>query len=618
MKRVVLLTGVALAVSSSLAWASPESLLPPGFDNPTPTPTPTPKPATPAPPPRRSATPVPAERPGAAPASQAASQNPASQPGASGGADGDALAKLPSLAEIEDMETDEVNELFGLKPKFDVPPAARRAVEQVGVISAEEGGFPAGSLAKQPASLIRAALKGTQGPLVSRWGHILLRRALASRMDAPEGMNPVEFAALRAALLNRMGEGQVARTLVQDVDSANYNLALADAAFDAYLQTGDLIGMCPVARLKDDLRSDPQWEMTRSICAAFAGNTRSSERQLNRALAQGLAPRVDVLLAQRFAGAAGEGRRAVNIEWDDVNEMTPWRFALSAALGVDMPESLLDDAGPYYQRSAVLIPALPLAMRAEAADRAGMDGILSSAAMVDLYSQLHASAENDGALSEDTNRLRNAYVATGPAERLAAMRELWGNGTPDYGKLVLTAYAAARLPVDEDLADDPADLIASMLAAGLDRNAMRWGGTVSEGSEAWGLLAVAQPERSGTVSSGAVDSFIDEDSSAGQRKSRFLVAGLAGLGRLDNDDMAGFGENLGIDFNRESPWSRTITQAADYRNAALVAILAGLGMQGDGWDKMTARQLYLIVRSLDKAGLNAEARMIAAEAVARG
>jgi len=41
-------------------------------------------------------------------------------------------------------------------------------------------------------------------------------------------------------------------------------------------------------------------------------------------------------------------------------------------------------------------------------------------------------------------------------------------------------------------------------------------------------------------------------------------------------------------------------------------------MQGDKWEMMTARQLYYIVRSLDRVGLSAEARMIAAEAVARG
>ena len=172
--------------------------------------------------------------------------------------------------------------------------------------------------------------------------------------------------------------------------------------------------------------------------------------------------------------------------------------------------------------------------------------------------------------------------------------------------------------MSEELADDAAPLIASMLTAGLDRNAMRWADVVEAGSEGWALLAVARPGRQAGVSSGAVDSFLDEDASQDQRKSRFLVAGLAGLGRLDSGDVNSFSRRLGINLERETKWSQAIDRAGEYRNPALVALLAGLGMQGSGWDKMTARHLFHIVRALDRAGLNAEARMIAAEAVARG
>jgi hypothetical protein len=46
-------------------------------------------------------------------------------------------------------------------------------------------------------------------------------------------------------------------------------------------------------------------------------------------------------------------------------------------------------------------------------------------------------------------------------------------------------------------------------------------------------------------------------------------------------------------------------------------MLAGLGMQGDGWGRMTPRYLYHIISALNRVGLSGEARMIAAEAVAR-
>jgi len=262
------------------------------------------------------------------------------------------------------------------------------------------------------------------------------------------------------------------------------------------------------------------------------------------------------------------------------------------------------------------MPAVPLPERVAAADRAAARGILSSAAMVDLYSQLWAE-EIAGAERDRAVTLREAYVAQDPAARLAAMRELWGDGA-DYGRQVLTAYAAARLPVSDDLMADAPRIIGSMLAAGLDRNALRWGAEVPEGSEAWALLALAQPQRRAQVSPGAVQDFIADDASADQRKSRFLVAGLAGLGRLDMGSANSLSGQLGVNLNRESAWSQRIDRAAELRNPTLVALLAGLGMQGSGWDKMTARHLFHIVRGLRQVGLEAEARMIAAEAVARG
>lgn len=611
MRRGVLLAGVALALSSAMALAAPESLLPDSFANPAPTPAPAPRPA-----------PAPAAAPAPTTAPAAPGSTPVIQPipGVTGGPAAEAPTvalppNLPSLEQLEAMDPDEFNELFGLKPKFDIPPGARRAVRQVGVIDASEGGFDSGLLDDQPAALVRAALAANRGPMVSRWGHILLRRALASRLDAPRGMDPVTFVALRASLLNRMGEASAARSLVQDVDSANYDTALATAAFDAYMMTGDVLGICPVAQLKSTLRDDGEWEMARSICTAYAGDGRQADRELDRALFRGLAPRVDVLLAQRFAGAAGEGRRAVNVEWNDVEELTPWRFALARALGVELPEGLRADGGLRFDIGDVLIPAVPLPERLAAADRVAAQGIISSAAMVDLYSQLWAEGIT-GDARDRAGSLREAYVARDPAARLAALHELWGSGD-NYGRQVLTAYAAARLPVSDALADDAPRIVGSMLAAGLDRNAMRWGSVVPEGSEAWALLALAQPDRNASASRGAVDAFIDDDGSAEQRKSRFLVAGLAGLGRLDMgaaNDLAG---DLDVDLDRASPWSRKIDRAAELNNPALVALLVGIGMQGDGWDKMTARHLFHIVRALDRVGLNAEARMIAAEAVAR-
>ena len=575
-------------------------------------------PVAPAPAPAPTAAPAPAET--AAPAGESASDgaDADSEAGSSSSSDS---RRLPTLEELEALDTDELDELFGLKPTYDIPSAQRRATTRVGILAEDEGGLPATSLARQPQSIVRAALTGTQGRLVSRWGHIALRRALASRLAAPEGMSGVEFAGLRAQLLNRMGEFGVVRAIAQDVDVDVWNARLSNAAIDAYIATGDIVGACPLTMLRAGYRDDVEWQMLRAICSAYAGEAARARNNLLRLRDRQSGEDgnvIDVLLAQRFAGAAGLGNSAVTIEWDDVDELTPWRYGLAAALGIDIPDRLIDGAGPYYQRVSASLPALPLSQRLEGARRAAREGIFSSAALIDVYAQGYAATGNEGSLGTDAALLRAAYVDPDPAARVTAIRTLWGDAeTIPYDRQVLTAYAAARIPANDGFAADAGPLIASMLTAGLDRDAARWREIVDEGDAGWGLLAVGLPGNSGQVSSGAIDSYRDNDQTTGTRRTRMLVAGLAGLGRISDGTRNAWNRDLDLELGRETRWSALIDRAGEVRNAALVTMLMGVGMQGDDWSRMTPRHLYHIVSALRRSGMEAEARMIAAEALAR-
>lgn len=619
MKRWQFLAGAALAVSSvwALAQEAPESLLPPGFDRPAPK----------AAPPRN---PAPAAAP--APAAGGGSTGGASRPVVQAVPAGDEPrasaadarlpegVKLPSIEELEKMTPDEFDRAMGLTPKFDMPAGARRSMERVGILAEGEGGLPALSLGRQNASLVKAALAGNKGVLVSRWGHILLRRALASRLAAPAGMNPADFAALRAALLVRMGEGEAARSLVQDVDGNNYTPDLTQAAFDAYVATADITGLCPIMALQGFNRTEPQWEQSRAICNAFRGSGEQALAQLDKYLGGDKHADIDVLLAQKYAGAATKARRAVTIEWDDVAEMTPWRYALTIAVGLKPPASLMKNAAPRFDYTAATAPMLGLTDRAAAADRAAGVGILSSVSMVDLYSQIYADEDSPAEWATRSSDLRDAYVAADAAARMAAIRKLWdGVSEPDqrYSRQVLTAFAAARMPAGSDMAADAPELITSMLTAGLDRNALRWAPHVDNGSLAWALLVLAAPDRSSPVPLDALEKFNDNDESEAARKSAFLLAALAGLNRISPETRASFASKLNVNLDRQTRWTAMIAKSGDVNNAALVALLAGLGMQGTSWKKMTPLYLYHIVHALKQVGLEAEARMIAAEAVAR-
>jgi hypothetical protein len=472
---------------------------------------------------------------------------------------------------------------------------------------------------------VRATLAGNGGQMVSRWGHILLRRALLSRFDAPAGMDPGEFVALRAALLLRMGEGDGARALVQDVDPDAYGPALIDTALDAYVATADLTGFCPVQAKWPAVRKDGGWQVMKAICASFTGNAGAGMAQLDHLTYVGAMPRVDMLLAQKYAGAAGVagkgGRRAVKIEWDGVDDLTPWRYALTVATGLTPPDALMKDMGGRFDTTTALAPMVGLGLRADASDRTGGIGVMSSAAMVDLYSQIYSDDGIKGGAADRALLLRDAYVGDSPATRVDAIRKLWdgtGDDTAHYARLVLTAYAAARLPVGSATGSDAGNLVAAMLAAGLDANAMRWQESVEAGSLGWALLALASPRSGATIDSGALDTFRGNDKSDKSHRTALLIAGLAGLGRIGESDRRTAAERVGAQFDGATRWTRAIDQAAALDNPALVALLAGLGMQGTGWDKMTPRYLYHIVAALNRVGMTGEARMIAAEAVARG
>src|SRR3546814_9094839 len=102
--------------------------------------------------------------------------------------------------------------------------------------------------------------------------------------------------------------------------------------------------------------------------------------------------------------------------------------------------------------------------------------------------------------------------------------------------------AAGRLPVTAEVGENIAPLIGSMLAAVLDLNAVALRNIPdqiagSAGQDAWAMLALASPQPGVEIDTGRISGYKDEDASANFVKTRMLVAGLAGLGRLSDADV---------------------------------------------------------------------------------
>ncbi|WP_108810838.1 hypothetical protein [Sphingorhabdus sp. Alg231-15] len=605
------IAGLALSLPV-LGQSSPESLLPPGFGDPAPAPTPTP---TPAP----QATPAPGPTPAPTTSRPPSSPSGESTTNASGSVPGVPLTPPSSILDLnEDSDLAELDD--ALQPQYYLAPGARRSMVQIGVLTEQSGGLGPDAFGEEGGQHLTNLIKNLNGPIISRWASILLRRALLSKVDSPANVNPADWTAERAWRLLLMGEADAARALVLKVDGGNFSPRLYTVAMQAHLATADPAGICPYVQSGSRVSDAPTWTMFGPICASLSGEQSRATSLLRAARREKAATGIDYLLAEKTVGAGFEGRRAVTIKWDDIEFFNNWRFGLGSATGVEPPDRLYEQAGRHVQGWRARAPMLSRNSRIKAADTAAAIGVLSNKAMVDLY----AAAYDDPDASDDfkarASTLRQAYTSPTATGRIEAMRSLWNrsNGVlTSYSAKILTARAAARIPASQDLADSNAELIGSMLSAGLDNNAAEWANEVAPGSNGWALLAVGTPNESVVVSYSGLDEFGDNDASPGKLRSKFLLAALAGLGRVDAEALQEFSNDVDLDLGETSRWTGAIRSAAQRGQSGTVALLTAVGMQGRDWNAMSPLHLFYITRSLSRVGMEAEARMIAAEALTR-
>ena len=502
--------------------------------------------------------------------------------------------------------------------RYDVPPAARRSLKAIGIMSAASGGFPAEAFGTTDGKFLKQVAARTTGPIASRWGTIMARRLLASRTNTPAGVNGADWIAERAWLLLRMGDALTSRQLVQEVDAGNYTKRLHEVAMQTFLANGDLSGMCPLTESGVRMVGDGRWKMSRAICASLAGEQGGATAFINQGRSQGWVKGVDYRLTEKAVGAGINGRRSVTINWDGVTGMNPWRFGLASATGIEMPDRLFANSGQQMAGWRAQLPMFAPTARAKSAPAAAALGVYSNRDIVDLYGQVLDDNDAPDALRARAEGLQAAYTAAGDAAKVTAMSAIWTGaaaGADYHAALVMTARAAALIRPDNAHSAAADGLIASMMTAGLDNSAAGWASIADEGSLGWALIALGAPRRAQPVEYSALDGFYGNDNSAKGQKSALLLAGLAGLGRVDAEAQADFGGDLEVNVMRQTEWTRAITSAAERGEQGTVALMAIAGLQAPSWSLVPANHLYYIVRSLRQVGLDAEARMLAAEAV---
>ena len=138
--------------------------------------------------------------------------------------------------------------------------------------------------------------------------------------------------------------------------------------------------------------------------------------------------------------------------------------------------------------------------------------------------------------------------------------------------------------------------------------------------QAWAMLALGAPDGAGSTSaSGRINAFIGRDQSQGKKRSALLVAGLAGLGRIDAATAEPAQQPLRASGSATArSWTRMIDRAAAFGQSGTVLVLTGTGFQAaDVRGDPAGAPLPLRSRRSSARGQDFTARMIAAEALAR-
>ena len=507
-------------------------------------------------------------------------------------------------------------------PPVEYPGWARRDPRNVGQLNPTEVGLGDNPWGAASGAYLESLLRSMDVPLASRWLHMALRDALLAKAPAPAQVNPVDWVGERAWLLLRMGEADAARMLVSGVDTDLFTPKMTQVAVQSALANGDAAALCP---LEDGIAQyDPNIRvLVQAMCSSLAGETALAASQIDDARRRGRIGGVDLTLAEKVVGAAGTGR-ATTIEWDPVDSLTAWRFGLATSTGMLPPDRLLNSASPQLRAFQARSPLLTPQQRLSSALIATGLGVFSSQSLMDLYSAIYDSTDPDELSNTDAWQLRQAFVANGVDARMAAIRKLLAIGKDGYQKeaaRALAARAATLIDPDPKLAKDAPELISAMLAAGYDQAAARWANAVARMDDAdsdrcWAMIALGAPDIS-NVGTSRLSAFIRRDKSEGLQRSALLVAGLAGLGRINVDTANSLNRRYGLGLSHQSSWTKMIDAAAGRGQAGTVLVMTGTGFQTPQFQQLPAAHMYHAITSLKRTGQDFTARMIAAEALSR-
>jgi hypothetical protein len=450
----------------------------------------------------------------------------------------------------------------------------------------------------------------------SRYQHIALRRLLLTPTKPPVGADPVKFLNARAHLLLRMGEVEAAKILLNTLPQNAFNRQSYAIAGQAHMAALDLPGACPLATRAIVFSPDAQWPLISGVCSALQGDEGGAALGLDIARQEGKVNRFDLMLAEQMVTALSGGGRGGEIAWPDKGKFTSYRVGGVYSSGQRFPRKALLGAPSVVQSWLARSGAIDSDTRWALAWTATARGVMSAAEFSSLWAVRGSLMDERARAYRPEGLYQRAFAAPKLSERQKAFGQLLGFGKSEAGRTAmwsLLAAPAAAYPLRTDQAGFAPNAVRAMIMGGRQTEALRWWPVAANSKVApqiWALLLAAHGDKSLPVSQGLADQWVDMQSgdSEGQRiKITFAV--FQGLGYPLK---APLGKNPSLE--DDGALFEKLADAVARKARGEVVLLSQLAL-GPNWAGCDASLLYTILRAYHAVGLDAEARMLGAEAM---
>jgi len=515
--------------------------------------------------------------------------------------------------------------------------------DDVGLLSEQSGGYPNslwhGSRRDRVALLLPRLPVEARSPAM----RAAALKLLLSPGEAPSGeaVEKGELLRLRAEILSRMGEYDVAIALLRAAPSDDFEETIARYDSDRMFLKLDFAGACDQARMRIDLSTDPYWQRALIFCQSRDREVEAASLGLDLLRESGSAP--GVAFVTLIDAMNGYGEAAL----DSLPNPTPMLVSMLRVLNIPAPADALDVANPALLRVIASASDSDIALRLAAAEEAEAVGALPAKSIGALYAEVVFSPE------ELANPIEYSANMTGPLARAILYQAILAEDVPtaraeaigitlerarEEGRFASMARALLPamqvLPATREFAWFAAEAGRAYFAANRWEEAGRWfdlalaeSVTDSEARQAavqlWPLVVLSDEGKK--IDPGMLDAWWEFqggslDPTTHQRGALLLTL-LTAIGREvspEQWDALLAGPLIEPSAVSSTALRHALYAAADNDRIGEAVLLALLGLGAGGPQNSGLAMLEETISALRTAGLERDAQAIAVEAALAG